>query len=186
MTSGNARDDELWFDGFFRSHLAQVWSYAARRVGDPDDVVSEVFATAWRNRSRLPDPPDAWLLRTASNYVLHANRSYARRSRLFTRASSVRLDNIGDHADQVVSNIDAQVGVRAALRQLSPADREVLTLSAWEQLGPIELAIVLDCTPAAAKVRLHRARRRLAAILCHSESQSPARSPWPMTKEASV
>ncbi len=42
---------------------------------------------------------------------------------------------------------------------------ELLRLCAWEGLDGAELAAVLGCTPAAARVRLHRAKRRAAPLL---------------------
>ena len=50
-----------------------------------------------------------------------------------------------------------------ALGRLSPADQEVLRLTAWEDLGVDEVAVVLGCGSRAAAMRLHRARRRLRA-----------------------
>jgi hypothetical protein len=47
------------------------------------------------------------------------------------------------------------------MQQLSPSDREVLRLAAWEELTPVELATAVGCSTSAAKTRLHRARRRL-------------------------
>jgi RNA polymerase sigma-70 factor (ECF subfamily) len=51
-------------------------------------------------------------------------------------------------------------GPAVALARLSERDREVLRLAAWEQLTIAELAVALRTSQAAAKVRLHRARRR--------------------------
>ena len=148
------------------AELPVVHAYAARRVIDPEDVAAEVFATAWRHRAKLPDPPRAWLLRTASNHVLHAARSQWRRTRLAERVGSAEtVPVVGDHADAVSSRLDAVHEIDAAMVALRPADREILRLHAWEQLGVAELAYVLGCTQVAAKVRLHRACRRLAAQL---------------------
>jgi len=59
--------------------------------------------------------------------------------------------------------------VDTALSQLSKSDREIVELSAWEELAPGEIAIVLGISPNAARVRLHRARHRLAEILLQPE-----------------
>lgn len=48
---------------------------------------------------------------------------------------------------------------------LSEADREILTLHTWEDLDPADIATVLGVTRGSARVRLHRARRRLAWAL---------------------
>ena len=55
--------------------------------------------------------------------------------------------------------------LRAALASLSSGDQEVLRLVAWDGLTPAQVAVVLGCTPVAARTRLHRARSRLAARL---------------------
>jgi RNA polymerase sigma-70 factor (ECF subfamily) len=48
---------------------------------------------------------------------------------------------------------------------LGADDREVLTLAAWEGLDAGEIATVMGCSRNAARIRLHRARRRLAREL---------------------
>jgi RNA polymerase sigma-70 factor (ECF subfamily) len=52
-----------------------------------------------------------------------------------------------------------------ALVELREGDRELLTLIAWEELTPREAAKALGISSAAARTRLHRARRRLRARL---------------------
>ena len=51
------------------------------------------------------------------------------------------------------------------LATLSVADREVLTLTGWYDLTPLQAAEALGCSASAYAVRLHRARVRLAAAL---------------------
>jgi RNA polymerase sigma-70 factor (ECF subfamily) len=65
-----------------------------------------------------------------------------------------------------------------ALGRLSTGDREVLLLVAWDGLSAREAAVILGCSAAAAKVRLHRARRRLRAEL---ERLEPDHAPRGMT-----
>jgi RNA polymerase sigma-70 factor (ECF subfamily) len=55
--------------------------------------------------------------------------------------------------------------LRGALEQLSESDREVLLLIAWEGLSPAQAAATLGVKAATVRVRLHRARRRLACAL---------------------
>jgi RNA polymerase sigma-70 factor (ECF subfamily) len=52
--------------------------------------------------------------------------------------------------------------VLEAAARLSRADREILTLAAWEGLPHREISEVLGCSVAAVDQRLHRAKRRLA------------------------
>ena len=55
--------------------------------------------------------------------------------------------------------------VDGAIDGLTARDRECLQLAEWEQLPPDAAAIAMGCSTSAYKVRLHRARRRLAARL---------------------
>lgn len=156
--------DALWFEELFRTHHAAVLAYARRRVDDADDVVAEVFATAWRSREDVPDAALPWLYRTAANHLMHAYRAKARRARLDQRAAQPAVTQ-PDPVDAIDARLDASRRVQAALKRLSPADRELLTLLAWEELDRQEIARVVGCSVPTLRVRLRRARVRFAAHL---------------------
>ena len=165
--------DEAWFEELFRTHHTAVLGYARRRGVEPDDLVAEVFVTAWRHRDRVPEAPLPWLLRTAHNHLLHEARAQGRRARLELRAPS-SLGTAEDLADDVAARTDAHVAITEALAKLSPADQEVLRLVAWEQLDTAAVAYVLECSEVAARVRLHRATRRLQQlVLLHRAGPAP-------------
>jgi DNA-directed RNA polymerase specialized sigma24 family protein len=56
-------------------------------------------------------------------------------------------------------------GLGAALQQLSDGDRTVVTMRCWDGLTVGEIATVLECSPNAVSIRLHRARKQIAARL---------------------
>ncbi len=178
-------DDERWFEARVLAELPFLLGYARRRVGDPDDVVAEVLALAWRHRAALrarpPEQMRPWLLRTASHQILHVYRSSHRRERLADRLIQHRAGTPAeDHADATGSRVDAARLVTAAMARLSPTDQEILRLHAWEQLELADIAFVLVCRPVTAKVRLHRARKRLAAaVLALSAHPEPEPEPEP-------
>jgi len=60
-----------------------------------------------------------------------------------------------------VPTVELDAELELALRSLSVQDREALLLVAWEDLTPAGAAASLGISPAAFRVRLHRARRRL-------------------------
>jgi RNA polymerase sigma-70 factor (ECF subfamily) len=62
--------------------------------------------------------------------------------------------------------------VLAALATLPANDQEALRLTEWEELDQATAARVAGCSTTAFKVRLHRARRRLARAL--NEQAAPA------------
>lgn len=155
-----AQDPE-WLEGLFDLHATAVRAYAIRRVGHDaaDDVVSEVFATAWRRLVDVPDPALPWLLRTARNVILHERRSLARRLRIVDAASHTRTTNSASAEDT------SRALAESILDQLPKLDAEILRLTAWEGLTPAEIAVVLDLSESAARNRLMRARRRARTLL---------------------
>jgi RNA polymerase sigma factor (sigma-70 family) len=155
--------DRARFETMFRCHYAAVVRYAVRRVGRDaaDEIVNETFLVAWRRLDDVPENALPWLFGTARKVVANEIRRRDRQRRLGERVTSEGENATGDHADAVTDALR----VRAAMDALSDRDREVLRLSAWEQLDPPDGARALECTVAAYKVRLHRARRRLARLL---------------------
>lgn len=140
------------------SHFGAVAAYARRRgTRDADAVAAEAMAIAWRRLADVPtDDPRPWLYATARNLML----ADARRSTGAAGESHVRPD--AEPAPELFE-LDPLLG--AALQSLSRLDREALLLVAWEDLTPTQAARSLGINPAAFRVRLLRARRRLRAKL---------------------
>jgi len=159
--------DRARFEAIFREHYGAVVRYAVRRVGRDaaDEVVSETFLVAWRRLRDVPDNALPWLFGIARKVAANELRRRDRQLRLGERVSSHVATATGDHAELV----SEALRVRAAMDALSDRDREVLSLSTWERLDSQDAARALGCSVAAYKVRLHRARRRLAALLLTSD-----------------
>lgn len=163
--------DHARFEALFTVHYAPVLRYATRRVGADaaQEVVSETFLLAWRRLDELPEYPLPWLYGAARRIVANELRRRARAARLGARVAANAVEVGAGPADVVTDNLR----VRAALAGLSERDREVLLLAEWEQLSSAGIAEALGCGVAAAKVRLHRARRRFAALLDTGDDMSP-------------
>jgi RNA polymerase sigma-70 factor (ECF subfamily) len=152
----------------YEQHYPAVLRYAARRVG-PDaagDVAAETFLTAWRRLDDVPErEPLPWLYATARHCLANELRGQARSDRLTNRvrdeASAVPAGAPDGLADTVADRLD----VLAALATLPAQAQEALRLTEWEQLDDATAARVAGCSTTAFKVRLHRARRRLARAL---------------------
>ena len=78
-------------------------------------------------------------------------------------------------ADDHAGAVTEQLRVRAVLGELAPGDQELLRLTEWDGLDVGEVAAVLGCSPAAVKVRLHRARQRLRMLMSEDDSTSDVR-----------
>lgn len=147
---------DAWFEDLFRSHATALHRYFARRApaDDVQDLAAEVLATAWRRRADVPAGAELpWLYRTAG-YVLANHRRKAR---------PVPVEVVPDDVDDAdpAHLVLADEQVRAALQVLSPRDRRILLLHAWDGLGGAELAEVLGIGRGGADAALSRARARL-------------------------
>jgi RNA polymerase sigma-70 factor (ECF subfamily) len=149
----------------------RVMAYALRRARtreDALDVVAETMLTAWRRLDDIPADERRlpWVFGVARRVLANHHRSADRRDRL-----TARLDPAREAADPEFE------AVHEALAALSPAHREILTLSAWEDLDNDEIAVVLGISPGAVALRLHRARRRLARELGRLGIRADGNSP---------
>ncbi|WP_192809796.1 RNA polymerase sigma factor [Actinomadura rudentiformis] len=165
-------NDEERFTALFRRHHAQVLAYALRRTDTAraEDVVAETFAAAWRHIGKLSEEPLPWLYRTAWNCLANERRSNARQVRVAGRVAAEGEGVVADHAAGVAENAE----LMAALGKLPARDREALLLVSWEGLDQRSAASALGCSVAAFKVRLHRARKKLAALLAVHEAVQEA------------
>lgn len=185
-------DDEAreHFTALYRWARPRVVSYALRRTGSAEDaldVVAETFAIAWRRIDDVPQGDDAllWLYVTARHVLANEARRAHRRTELVTRAARA----LRQSGFEVPPRDDEGFTALELLRSLPEPDREVLMLSAWEGLGAAEIGRVLGCSPTAARIRLHRARRRLGeavtAIDADEASTSKRTTPRRHTRSGS-
>lgn len=156
--SGPSFRDSAWFDQMFSEHAAAVHRYFVRRsaIDDVDDLVAEVFTTAWRRRDKIPhDMVLPWLYRTAG-YLL-ANH---RRKPVLTLIGEYGEQRAGRSADPAEILVEDDE-LREALSHLSPRDRNILMLHAWEGLDGEALGRALGISRGGAAAALSRARSRL-------------------------
>jgi RNA polymerase sigma-70 factor (ECF subfamily) len=159
------------FEAMYRQHEHAVLAYALRRApAEPaKDAAAEAFLVAWRRFDELPADPLPWLVATTRRTLANQRRSAGRQAILAERLAHERPDHDVRAAEE-------DELVRAAFARLGAADRELLALVAWDGLTPAQAARSLGCTPVALRVRLHRARRRLAKGLAALEDGAGARN----------
>jgi RNA polymerase sigma-70 factor (ECF subfamily) len=171
---GNAHDRDAQaaerLEELFRRHHAAVAAYARRRAPSDtaDDVVASTFLVAWRRLEDVPGDPLPWLLAVARNVIATQQRGSRRRGALRRRLEHTRP---GAAPPPSVEEPDGRVA--AALGRLPESDREAITLIAWDGLQPAEAATVIGQSPAAFRVRLHRAKHRLRRELDRGGQADP-------------
>jgi RNA polymerase sigma-70 factor, ECF subfamily len=138
-------------------------------LDDADEVFGDVLLTIWRRIDQVPvDAVLPWSYGVARRCLANKQRSGRRHLRLVERlATRQPAPPSNDPADDT-----DHPELVAALLALPDADREVLTLWAWEELEPREIAIALDTTPNAVSLRLSRAKAKLAAELARQDRGS--------------
>jgi RNA polymerase sigma-70 factor (ECF subfamily) len=154
------------FEHCFRDHYAQVLAFSLRRVSGreiAEDVVADTFAVAWRRRDRIPETALPWLYTIAGHVIANQYRSTHRRRKLDARLAQ-ETDTVAPGSDPAES-LGRRDAFSAAFAHLAKPEREVLRLIAWDGLDTHDAARVFGCSPGAFRVRLHRARRKLAQQL---------------------
>ncbi len=145
-----------------RELMPDLLAYFRRRLVDSDDAadaVSETLVVVWRRRSALP--ADAEGIRRYAFGVAHNVLRATERGRLRRHGLTERLKT--ELASLPPANVDPDL--RAALGELSPHDRELILLVAWDGFGVIDAARVLGIRAGAARTRYSRARARLRGLL---------------------
>jgi RNA polymerase sigma-70 factor (ECF subfamily) len=162
MAQAGARRDR--FQAIYEANYHRVLGYALRRANRDDaaDVVAETFLVAWRRFDQVPEGDAArlWLYGTARCVLANQRRTRRRRERLAERVRS----EVVHQAEMGPADTDLDTAA-AAFARLRPDDRELLALVAWEGLDAGEIGQVVGCSRNAARIRIHRARRRFAREL---------------------
>lgn len=141
----------------------RVLGYVRRRIScdaTAEEIAADVFRIAWQKWESEPNPSIGWLLKVARNLIGNEYRARARAGQLQDRLrESERLKAQGGDG-----GVD-RAAIAAALGRLREKDREILLLIYWEDLPLAEVATVLSCKEATARVRLHRARKSFEQAL---------------------
>jgi len=161
------------FEQLFNSNYDDLMRYVVRRVGptNSDDIVAEVFLIAWQKCPIDFTSTDSrlWVFRVAHNLI--ANELRARKRRAATEIFWIDKSPppgtvVADPLDGILTGLD----IRVAFAKLSPLDREVLALLAWDGFSLKDAAIISGCSQATFRVRLHRARIRLSNLIASAET----------------
>jgi RNA polymerase sigma-70 factor (ECF subfamily) len=152
------------FEAIYESNYHRILGYALRRTSRDEavDVVAETFLVAWRRLENVPDGSAArlWLYGTARRVLANQERAQRRRERLSGRVRAELIPEVESGPAEPELNLTA-----IAFTKLSADERELLALVAWEELDAGQIARVYTCSRNAARIRIHRARRRFAREL---------------------
>jgi RNA polymerase sigma-70 factor (ECF subfamily) len=159
------------FEQVYSDNRGAILGYVLRRTSNADDaadVIADTFLTAWRRLDDIPPGGAArpWLYGVARRALANHHRGERRRTALGERLrSELTASAFGGPGGEDSAAQPVPEDVAAAFRGLPERDREILSLAGWEGLDAGQIALVLACSRNAARIRLHRARRRFALAL---------------------
>jgi len=170
------RGDTGAFAELADGHRERLRLLVTRMLGDgsdAEDVVQETLLRAYLSLTQLRDPSrfGGWLAGIALNLARMTLRRRAAYARALARVapSPARLE--------LPEEREVLQLVRDSLELLPPGERQVVVLHYVEGLSCEEIAVLLDRSPGAVRVRLHRARARLREELAPLASQEPEVEP---------
>ncbi len=135
-----------------------------RHTSDAEDVVQETFLRVLKNQKKLAsvENPRVWLIRIAWNLALDRKRRL-RTTPLVEEAEEIFKNHASGEATAEINLGVAESCVRILhiMDTLPRKEREVLRLSAIEELGTLEIAAILRTTESSVRSCLFRARQRL-------------------------
>jgi RNA polymerase sigma factor (sigma-70 family) len=175
------RNDGASFAALFDRHRPRVYRRALTLLGDShdaEDVTAAAFYELWRKRKSVTLVAGSvlpWLLVTTVNLARNNRRAAVRYRTLLEKLP---------RGEGAVAPVDAEVldvrdRLHASFRNLSATDAALLVLTSFEDMPVWEAAQVLDLKPPAARVRLHRIRKRL-------QNELHDLNPEPLTSTESI
>ena len=149
----------------YASTLYRVAFSVLRNAADAEDAVQETFLRVLRHKATLGEVRDhrVWLIRIVWNIVLDRKRRAKSRPEIDDIGDLVRvLPATGLSAEERAAAAQHHAQMLQLVDSLPPKEREVLVLSAFEELSSVEIAEVLGVTESSVRSRLFRARNIMA------------------------
>lgn len=166
------------FGALYLAHARDLRRFALYLSGDPaaaDDLVSEAFVRAWTARERVEmSTVRGYLFAIVRNLFLKQRRREHREVPLDQQLADGRPRPDERAADQRELRF-----VLAALARLPEIDRAAVLMRADEGIPYEEIGAALGISTVAAKVKVHRARLKLAESLRPTSSAAPGKEREP-------
>ena len=152
----------MTFERLYTTYFPDVYRFAVwltRDTTEAEDVASETFIRAWGKRDRLrTETLKGYLFAIARNTFIKRRHASDKNEQL----PAVGFDGAPDPHRTASARMDLD-RVTRALSQMPSPDRLALVLRTEHSLPYEEIARVLEISVGAARVKVHRARRRLLA-----------------------
>ena len=161
LIAASLKGDDDAFARLVRMHQRRVFRLAGRffrRAEDVEEAAQETFLTAWRKLAsyKARAPFEHWLTRVCLNCCYERLRKGKNREHAVGRL---------EDRPAAMQAPEATLEVERLLATLRPEDRFILLMLDGEGWSVAEIADRLGWSKVNVKVRAHRARRKLRALL---------------------
>lgn len=172
LLMASARGDERAFAELYAAFAPWVHGLACRILRDAhlaEEVTQEVFRQVWQSSGAF-DPARgsalAWVMTVAHRRAVDRVRSEGagRRRDAAHADDESRLMSYDETSTVTLAPIEAE-SVRAALADLTAAQRRALELAYFEGYTHLEISNLMECPAGTAKGRIHDGLARLRASL---------------------
>jgi RNA polymerase sigma-70 factor (ECF subfamily) len=180
LLAGLRAGDGAAYERLVRTYGGRLLTVARRFLPseeDARDALQDAFLSAFRAIANFQEDArvSTWLHRIVINAALMKLRSRRRKPEepiddlLPTFSEDGHRENAGpawkETAENALQQQETRALVRACIDRLPESYRTVLLLRDIEELDTEETARLLDISPNAVKIRLHRARQALRTLL---------------------
>ncbi|MDD4028609.1 MAG: RNA polymerase sigma factor [Caldisericia bacterium] len=145
---------------YYKNYVFRSAFFMLKNEDEADDIVENVFFKVFSNfvsfdmtRSFHP-----WL----SRIILNETRTYIKKNRRAYTNQDFVLDNIPSRSSETKEKSQQ---IQRYMKELSPKDRELITMRYFQELTIEEIARIVNISVANAKVRIHRATKKLKQII---------------------
>jgi RNA polymerase sigma factor (sigma-70 family) len=139
--------------------LARQW---ANDASEAEDIVQEAFLRFWRLREKAADRA-AYLYACVRSVATELRRGGSRREAREKRVA--RPERVADWFTAAPERAERDARIERLLRDLPPAQREVVVMKLWGRLSFEQVAVALGTSPNTAASRYRYALEKLRAEL---------------------
>ena len=179
LDRARTRMSEDEFRAFYERTARPLWAYLARLTGDrelADDLLQEAFYRFYR--AGAPHESEAHrrhsLFQIGTNLARDAARSRRRHAEVPLEEQAEGATSAASAAPGPERAAAARTDLGRALRQLEPAQREILWLAYAQGASHEEIAQIVGVRTVSVRTLLFRARRKVAALLGADREAAPA------------
>ncbi len=158
------------FDELFTRYGQKIYNLFLRSTGNPElsgDLLQDCFMrlSEARHGYQSQNAFSGWIFTIAMNLLRDAYRVRGRR-----QVHSSEVDSLVDNnhePDKLFEQDELKAAVKRAIQELPDEQREVIILSRYHGLSFIEIAEILNISPAAAKQKAYRGMQTLRKKLSY-------------------